>query len=123
MNNSVVYLHACRAVHHPRHPPSDPTPHVRSAEQNIQFTANYRVRILITTVLYFTSPSLRNGEYSHYDSFIWIKARVKHKLTKIYTLFWVKNISDDQDYTDGWLLTRLQRIESPFPRFFFAQVY
>jgi len=40
---------------------------------------------------------------AHYDSFIWIKARVEHKLAKIYTLFWVKNyqknIQDDQDYT------------------------
>ena len=78
-----------------------------AARQNIQFTANYRVRILITTVLYFTSLGWLNGEYSHYDSFIWIKARVKHKLTKIYTLFWVKNIPDDQDYTARWLLTQL----------------
>ena len=81
MNNSVVYLHARTERRAPLTACS-----ARRAEQNIQFTANYRARILITSVLYFT------GEYARYDSFIWIKARVEHKLTKIYTLFWVKNI-------------------------------
>ena len=81
MNNSVVYLHARTERRAPLTACS-----ARRAEQNIQFTANYRARILITSVLYFT------GEYARYDSFIWIKARAEHKLTKIYTLFWVKNI-------------------------------
>ena len=38
-----------------------------AARQNIQFTANYRVRILITSVLYFTEGR------RIMETFIWIK--------------------------------------------------
>ena len=55
MNNSVVYLHA--RISEPARTHIVGAQNAWRSGQNIQFTANYRVRILITTVLYFT------GEY------------------------------------------------------------